>query len=82
MHENRDNSQDEQSQKPYNEQVASGEAGGIVDEYIVEEKDTLDDICKLYGVSIDEIMAANQETVHDRSDLLVPGNRIMIPRKR
>jgi hypothetical protein len=55
--------------------------GNIISEYIVEEKDTLDDIANRYGVSIEEIMAANSETVHDPVDLTRPGQRIMIPNK-
>lgn len=56
-------------------------SGSIVSEYIVEEKDTLDDLARRYGVSIEEIMAANKETVHDPVDLTRPGQRINIPNK-
>lgn len=56
-------------------------SGSVVSEYIVEEKDTLDDIARRYGVSIEEIMAANSETVHDPVDLTRPGQRINIPNK-
>ncbi|HEX2606524.1 MAG TPA: LysM domain-containing protein [Flavisolibacter sp.] len=66
---------------PYNEQVANGTAGGIITEYIVEEKDTLPDIARRYGVSIEEIMAANQEFVKQPSDMVEPGLRLMIPKK-
>ena len=55
--------------------------GGIINEYIVEEKDTLPDIANRYGVSIEEIMAANSEFVHNPADLTRPGQRIMIPSK-
>ena len=64
---------------PYNEQVAAGSAGGIITEYIVEEKDTLPDIARRYGVSIEEIMVANN--IKDASELAKPGHRIMIPKK-
>lgn len=64
---------------PYNEQVAAGSAGGIITEYIVEEKDTLPDIARRYGVSIEEIMVANN--IKDASELAKPGLRIMIPKK-
>jgi nucleoid-associated protein YgaU len=67
-------------QQPYNEQVARGEAGGIINEYIVEEKDTLPDIARRYGVSIEEIMAAN-EHISEPADMVQPGLRIMIPKK-
>jgi LysM repeat protein len=66
---------------PYNEQVAAGTAGGFITEYIVEEKDTLPDIARKYGVSIQEIIAANQEIIKEPSDMVQPGLRIMIPKK-
>lgn len=66
---------------PYNEQVASGAAGGIISEYIVEEKDTLQDIARKYEVSIDEIIAANREIISEPSDMVTPGLKIMIPKK-
>jgi nucleoid-associated protein YgaU len=66
---------------PYNEQVAAGTAGGIITEYIVEEKDTLQDIARKYGVSIEEIIAANREIIQEPSDMVQPGLRIMIPKK-
>ena len=65
--------------KPYNEQVSSGEAGGIISEYIVEEKDTLPEIARRYGVSIEEILAANPG-MNEPSDMVKPGLHIMIPR--
>lgn len=66
---------------PYNERVAAGTAGGIITEYIVEEKDTLRDIARKYGVSIEEIMAANPDIIREPSDMVQPGLRIMIPKK-
>jgi LysM repeat protein len=66
---------------PYNEQVAAGTAGGLITEYIVEEKDTLQDIARKYGVSIEEIIAANREIIQEPSDMVQPGLRIMIPKK-
>ena len=66
---------------PYNEQVAAGTAGGIITEYIVEEKDTLQDIARKYGVSIEEIIAANREIIQEPSDMVQPGLHIMIPKK-
>ena len=77
MQENRNRNSD----APYNEQVSSGQAGGIITEYIVEEKDTLPDIARRYGVSIEEIMAANQEIIKEPADMVRPGLRIMIPKK-
>ena len=75
--ERRDNNEN----APYNEQVAAGTAGGIVTEYIVEEKDTLKDISKKYGVSIEEIIAANGDAIQSPSDMVQPGLHIMIPKK-
>lgn len=66
---------------PYNEQVAAGTAGGIVTEYIVEEKDTLPDIARKYGVSIEEIIAANSEIISEPADMVTPGLKLMIPKK-
>ena len=66
---------------PYNEKVAAGKAGGVIAEYIVEEKDTLPDIARRYGVSIEEIMEANRETLKEPADFARPGLRIWIPRK-
>lgn len=66
--------------KPYNEQVARGEAGGIISEYIVEEKDTLPEIARKYGVSIEEILAANPG-MNEPSDMIKPGLHILIPKR-
>lgn len=66
----------------YNRQMAEGRVGGIVDEYIVEERDTLQNIADRYGVSLDEIVEANRDTIHNASDMIRPGLRIMIPQKR
>lgn len=65
----------------YSRQVQSGEAGGIITEYIVEEKDTLADIATRYDISIEEIIAANRDILTDPSDMVKPGLRIMIPSK-
>ena len=76
-----DESGNRNDRAPYHEQVAAGRAGGIVAEYIVEEKDTLPDIARKYGISIQEIIAANQEILKEPSDMVHPGLRIKIPRK-
>jgi LysM repeat protein len=65
---------------PYNEQVNQGKAGGIISEYIVEEKDTLRDIARKYGLSIEEILAANPG-MEEPSDMVRPGLKICIPKK-
>ena len=78
MNEQREN-RNRGQEAPYNEQVAKGQAGGIITEYIVEEKDTLPEIARKYGVSIEEIMAAN-EHISRPEDMIQPGLRIMIPK--
>lgn len=65
----------------YRRQVHSGEAGGIISEYIVEEKDTLPDIAARYDITIEEIIAANRDILTDPADMVKPGLRIMIPSK-
>lgn len=66
----------------YNRQMAEGRVGGIVDEYTIEERDTLQGIADKYGVSLDEIVEANRDTIHDASDMIQPGLKIKIPSKR
>ncbi len=52
---------------------------GIMREYIVEERDTLEDIAKRYEVSIDEIIAANSEIASQPADLIAPRLHLKIP---
>ena len=66
----------------YNRQMAEGRVGGIVDEYTIEERDTLQSIADKYGVSLEEIMEANRDVIHQPSDMIQPGLKIMIPQKR
>ena len=66
----------------YNKEVAAGNAGAIMTEYIAEEKDTLPDIAQKYGVSIEEIIAANKEIINSKEDMIQPGLKLMIPNKR
>ena len=66
----------------YNRQMAEGRVGGIVDEYTIEERDTLQSISEKYGVSLDEIVEANRDTISNPSDMIQPGLRIKIPGKR
>ena len=54
---------------------------GIITEYTIEEKDTLPDIAQRFGLSIEEIMAANKEVMQTETDLVQPGQRINIPNK-
>lgn len=63
----------------YNEGTPDS-GGNIVNTYIVEEKDTLADIATKYGVSVEEILEANKESIHDPSGLVHPGTKILIPK--
>jgi LysM repeat protein len=75
-----DRNQDRENKPPYNEQVAAGTAGGVVNEYIVEEKDTIRDIARRYGLTLEEIMAANPG-IDEPADMVKPGLKIKIPKK-
>jgi LysM repeat protein len=75
-----DRNQDRENKPPYNEQVAAGTAGGVVNEYIVEEKDTINDIARKYGLTLEEIMAANPG-MDEPADMVKPGLKIKIPKK-
>ena len=66
----------------YNRQMAEGRLGGIIDEYTIEERDTLQNIADKYGVTLDEIMEANRDVIKQPSDLIQPGLKILIPQKR
>ena len=66
----------------YNRQMAEGRVGGIVDEYTIEERDTLQSIADKYGVSLEEIVEANRDTIRNPSDMIHPGLRIKIPSRR
>ncbi|HVK96992.1 MAG TPA: LysM domain-containing protein [Flavisolibacter sp.] len=56
-------------------------AHNIIAEYTIEESDTLPDIAQKYGVSIDEIIAANPG-INEQSDMIQPGLKIFIPHNR
>lgn len=66
----------------YNRQMAEGRVGGIIDEYIIEERDTLQNIADRYGVSLEEIVEANRDSIRNTSEMIRPGMRILIPQKR
>ncbi len=53
---------------------------GIMLEYIVEERDTLEDIARRYEISIHEIITANSEIASQTADLITPGLHLKIPR--
>ena len=80
MERNQERDHPENNPAPYNEQVNEGKAGGIVGEYIVEEKDTINDIARKYGMSIEQILAANPG-LDEPADLVKPGMKIKIPKK-
>lgn len=52
----------------------------IVTEYIVEERDTLSEIGRKYGVPWKEIYEANKDIIKD-PDLIQPGWKLKIPKK-
>jgi LysM repeat protein len=80
MDRNQERNREDNNIPPYNEQVNEGKAGGIISEYIVEEKDTIRDIAMKYGVSIEEILAANPG-INEPADMVRPGMKIKIPKK-
>lgn len=63
------------------ENTPPGKQGGIISEHIVEETDTLPDIANRYHTSIEDLLAANSETLKNPSDMMKPGTRILIPNK-
>lgn len=65
---------------PFNEQERERKTGGIISEYIVEEKDKISDIARKHGLSIEEILAANPG-LSEPADMVRPGMKICIPRK-
>lgn len=48
--------------------------------YVVEEKDTLPDIARKFNLTVEQLLAANQEHIPDASSLVQTGTRIMIPK--
>ena len=66
----------------YNRQMAEGRVEGIVDEYIIEERDTLQNVADRYGLTLEEIVEANRDYIKDASEMIQPGMRIMIPKKK
>jgi nucleoid-associated protein YgaU len=78
MQENTNRSTDQE----YNRQMAEGRVGGIVDEYTIEERDTLQNIADKYGVTLEEIMEANRDVIKQPSDMIQPGLKIQIPKRR
>ncbi len=77
MQENINRSTDQE----YNRQMAEGQVGGIVDEYTIEERDTLQNIADKYGVTLEEIMEANRDVIKQPSDMIQPGLKIQIPKR-
>lgn len=52
--------------------------GNIMSEYTVEERDTIQDLEKKFGLSWQEICAANKEVIKD-TNVLQAGIKINIP---
>lgn len=63
----------------YNE-GAPDSSGHIMSSYVVEEKDTLPDIARKFGLSVEELLTANRDHIQDASSLVQTGTRIMIPK--
>ncbi|HZF63975.1 MAG TPA: LysM domain-containing protein [Chitinophagaceae bacterium] len=61
------------------ESTPPGPKEGIITEHIVEETDTLPEIAAKYHLSIEQLLAANKETLHNTSEMMQPGARILIP---
>jgi LysM repeat protein len=80
MERNQERNNPENNQAPDSNPENEKKTGGIVSEYIAEEKDTLTDIARRYGMSIDEILAANPG-LNEPADLVRPGMKIKIPKK-
>ena len=49
-------------------------------EYTIEERDTIEDIEKMHGISWSEIREANRDVMGE-SDTLQPGMKLKIPNK-
>ncbi len=64
----------------YNEGTPDS-AGTIAYTYTVEEKDTLPDIAQKFGLSIDELLQANKDSISDASHMIQTGTRLMIPNR-
>ena len=55
--------------------------GNTVNEYTVEERDTLEDIARKHNMSWNEIYEANKDAIVDK-DKVMPGLRLNIPNRR
>ena len=65
----------------YNE-GAPQTSGNIANSYTVEEKDTLPEIARKFGISVDELLEANKDTIGDGNHLVHSGTKLMIPIKK
>lgn len=63
----------------YNE-GAPDSSGHIMSSYVVEEKDTLPDIARKFNLTVEQLLAANKDHIHDSQALVQTGTRIMIPK--
>jgi LysM repeat protein len=46
--------------------------------YVIKEGDTLSKVARSFGLTLDELLAANKETIKD-PDRIVVGDEIVIP---
>lgn len=72
--------QDNNFVDPHYNEGKPDSAGHIMSSYVVEEKDTLPDIARKFGLSVEELLAANRDHIPDASSLVQTGTRIMIPK--
>lgn len=64
----------------YNEGTPDS-AGNIAYTYIVEETDTLPDIARKFGISVEELLEANKDNIADASAMIQTGTRLMVPNR-
>lgn len=72
--------QDDNFVDPRYNEGAPNSSGHIMSSYVVEEKDTLPDIARKFGLSVEQLLAANRDHIQDASSLVQTGTRIMIPK--
>lgn len=65
----------------YNEGTPDS-SGSIISSYVVEEKDTLADIAKKFGLTVQELLDANKENANFSSERIDSGTKLMIPNKK
>lgn len=77
MDENRINNNDEALGARSSAEQATG---NTLNEYTVEERDTLADIGRKHNMTWEEIFEANKDIVHDTNEIM-PGFKLKIPNR-